>query len=74
MPETLTREVLEDYARQIKEGSLTVDEFKAGLIAIYGCRTVEVESPQDFLDFLGVPLEEIDMDDELRLEWSAKGS
>lgn len=66
MPEMLTREALEDYARQIKEGSLTVDEFKAGLIAVYGCRTVEVESPREFLNFLGVSLEEIDMDDDVR--------
>lgn len=64
----LTREKLEEYAQQMKEGLLSVDEFMAGLIAVHGATRIDMESPQEFLKWLG-PLENIEMSDELREEF-----
>lgn len=66
----LTKEKLEEYAAQIERGELEVEEFTAGLIAVYGASRTEM-TPKQFLDFLdstGLPL---DMSDELRKEFEA---
>ena len=66
----LTKEKLEEYAAQIERGELEVEEFMAGLIAVYGASRTEM-TPKQFLDFLdstGLPL---DMSDELRKEFEA---
>ena len=66
---TLTKEKLEKYVAMLKQGEIDVDEFTAGLIAIHGVTRVEgTMTPREFLDYLGIPLDQIEMSDELRKE------
>jgi len=66
---TLTREKLEEYVAMLKQGEIDVNEFTAGLIAIHGVTRIEsTMTPREFLDYLGIPLNQIEMSDELRKE------
>ncbi|GAG05225.1 unnamed protein product, partial [marine sediment metagenome] len=67
---TLTKEKLEEYMAMLKRGEIHVDELSAGLIAVHGTTRIEGEmTPMEFLDYLGVPLDQVEMSDELRMEF-----
>lgn len=72
MQSKLTKEKLEEYMIMLKQGEINVDELSAGLIAVHGTTRVEGEmTPMEFLDYLGVPLDQVEMSDELRVEFKA---
>lgn len=72
MQSKLTKEKLEEYMIMLKQGEINVDELSAGLIAVHGTTRVEGEmTPMEFLDYLGVPLDQVEMSDELRIEFKA---
>ena len=69
----LTTEKLEEYMGLLGRGEVDVDELKAGLKAIHGTTQIEgTMTPREFIDYLGVPLDQIDMSDELRKEFKAE--
>lgn len=56
----------------LKRGEVDLDELEAGLIAIHGTtRIAGTMNPMEFLNYLGVSLDQIDMTDELRKELEA---
>ena len=66
----LTKEKLEEYMAMLKRGEVDVNEVSAGLIAIYGATRVKgAMTPVEFLDYLGVSLDQVEMSDELRMEF-----
>ena len=66
----LTKEQLEEYMAMLKRGEIDLDELSSGLIAIHGTTRVEgTMTPVEFLEYLGVPLDEVEMSDELRMEF-----
>ena len=66
----LTTEKLEEYMGMLGRDEIDVDELKAGLKAIHGTTQIEgAMTPREFIDYLGVPLDQIDMSDELRTEF-----
>lgn len=72
-PVKLTKEKLEEYAAQLKRGEVGFDELMSGLMAVHGATRVEM-TPEEFLESIesmGVPLDQIDMSDELRKEFEA---
>jgi len=65
----LTKEKLEEYFAQLKRGEIELDELIAGLMAVHGATRIEgAMTPREFLDYLGISLDEIEMSDELRKE------
>jgi len=74
--EELTKEKLEEYAAQLKRGDVELDEFMSGLIAIHGVTRVEdaTMNPREFLEHIlsfRIPLDQIEMSDELRKEFES---
>lgn len=68
----LTSEKLEEYLGMLKRGEVDLDELTAGLIAVHGTTRIKgTMTPVEFLDYIGVPLDQIDMSDELRKEFEA---
>lgn len=69
MPVSLTKEKFEEYMAMLKQGKIDIAELKAGLIAVHGSIPIEgAMTPLEFLNFIGVPLDQVDMSDELRRE------
>lgn len=71
--EELTKEKLEEYMGQLKHGKVELEELMSGLIAIHGATRVEL-TPREFLDHIlsfGIPLDQIEMSDELRKQFEA---
>ena len=64
----LTKEKLEEYMTMLKRGDVDVDELTSGLKAIHGTTSVEM-TPVEFLEYLGVPIDQIEMPHELRMEF-----
>lgn len=70
MSEPLTKEKLEEYMAMLKRGELDLDELKSGLIAVHGATSIEgAMTPVEFLEYIGVSLDEVEMTDELRTEF-----
>ncbi|MBU0847073.1 hypothetical protein KKH23_07755 [Patescibacteria group bacterium] len=69
----LTKEKLEEYVAQLKQGKIGLDELTAGLIAVHGAVRDEM-TPTEFFEHilsLEIPFNQIDMSDELRREFEA---
>jgi hypothetical protein len=65
----LTTGKIEEYMGLLIRGEIDVDELKAGLKAIHGTTQIEgTMTPREFIDYLGIPLDQIEMSDELRKE------
>jgi len=72
---SLTKEKLEEYVVQLKRGEIEIEELTSGLIAVHGATRVEgTMNPRAFLDYLGIPLDQINMSDELREQFKAMKS
>ena len=74
--EELTKEKLEEYVAMLKRGEVELDEFMSGLIAIHGVTRVEdvTMNPREFLEHIlsfGMPLDQIEMSNELREQFKA---
>lgn len=74
--EELTKEKLEEYVAMLNRGEVELDEFMSGLIAIHGVTRVEdaTMNPREFLEHIlsfGIPLDQIEMSDELRKQFEA---
>jgi len=74
MQSKLTRGKLEKYVAMLKRGEVELDEFMSGLIAVHGITRVEdvTMNPREFLEHIlsfGIPLDQIEMSDELRMEF-----
>ena len=72
----LTKEKLEEYVAMLKRGEVELDEFMSGLIAIHGLTRVEdaTMNPREFLEHIlsfRIPLDQIEMSDELRKQFEA---
>ncbi len=68
----LTTEKLEEYMDMLKRGEINTDELSVGLRTIHGMvRLEEAMTPMEFIDYLGVPLDQIEMSDGLRRELKA---
>ncbi len=65
----LTKEQLEEYMGMLKRGEIDVDELKAGLKAVHGATSVGPMTPREFIAYLGIPIDQITMSDELRKEF-----
>ena len=66
----LTKEKLEEYMRMLKHGDIELDELSAGLIAVHGTTRIKgAMTPKAFLDYIGIPLDQVEMSDELRKEF-----
>ncbi len=72
-PVKLTKEKLEEYAAQLKRGDVELDELMSGLMAVHGATRVEMTREEflEAIESMGVPLDQIDMSDELRKEFEA---
>uniref|UniRef100_A0A6M3MA35 Uncharacterized protein n=1 Tax=viral metagenome TaxID=1070528 RepID=A0A6M3MA35_9ZZZZ len=66
----LTEEKFKEYLVQLKRGEIELDELIAGLMAVHGATRIEgAMTPREFLDYLGISIDQIDMSDELRKQF-----
>jgi len=69
----LTKGKLEEYMIMLKRGEIGLDELISGLMAIHGATRVEM-TPREFFEYVlsfGIPLDQVEMSDELRNEFEA---